>query len=336
MATFKKRIVPLEAVAKAEALAAVAPIVADPRSLVPDLGARQDLADAPLGHAPEPLAMAASTGGSSQPIWQSTIGAVVHVPLEKIKSNPLNPRAVYTSTAVDEMAVSLARDGQRVAALGFLDDDGYCVLIEGETRLRGARAAGLDTLRVELRPRPASDRELYEMARAANVERRDQSPLDDALRWRELLTKKVYPTQVALAKALNVGEDQVSRILSLSTLPHRLVLAASETRALLGLRMLNALREFYEVQGEDATLALIQEADKTGMGYRDVIARRKAAEKGPVTRARSIREKLAFKNATGEIRTFEHDGRIELVLKDLNPEDLQAISAQIRGLFRST
>lgn len=326
MSKFKKLVIAPEAVAQAEQSAASASIVKDPRVPDPDLGTRQDLR--PPVSAPPPVP-------SEDHAWQAALGSVVHVPLAKIKSNPFNPRAVYTTTAIDEMAASLSKDGQRVAALGFLDEDGHCVLIEGETRLRGARSAGLDTLRVELRPRPASDRELYETARAANVERRDQTPLDDALRWRELLNRKVYPSQVALAKALNVGEDHVSRVLSLATLPQRIIMAAAETRSLHGMRTLNSVREFYESQREEATLELIKEADKTGMGFREIDARRKAAENGPVTRARSVREKLTFKRAKGEIRTFEHDRRIEVVLKDLDPADIEAVVSRIRSLFPS-
>jgi hypothetical protein len=51
-------------------------------------------------------------------------------------------------------------------------------------------------------------------------------------------------------------------------------------RELLSLKMLNAIREFWEVKGEEETLELVLDAAKTGIGYRDVAARRKAAQKG--------------------------------------------------------
>lgn len=261
------------------------------------------------------------------------IGQILEVPVERVKSNPLNPRAVYTSAAVDEMAVSLSNNGQRVAALGYQEDDGAIVLIEGETRLRGARAAGIPTLRVEIRAKPASERELYEMARAANVERRDQTPLDDAIRWKELLARKIYPTQSALAKALNLGEDHVSRTLSLAQLPHKIVLGVSEYSELMNHKMLNALREFWEQQGDEETLELIQDAAKNGLGYRDVVTRRKSAAKGPVRRTRAIRESLSFGEAKGELRTFEADGRLELKLKGLSAQQAEEVAKKIKDLF---
>ena len=319
MATFKKKTISPAAVAVAEANAASAPIVGDPRTHNDGLALAQ-----PVFHD------ATTKVGSSQDV---VIGQIIEVPVERVRSNPLNPRAVYTSAAVDEMAISLTNNGQRVAALGYQEDDGAIVLIEGETRLRGARAAGIPTLRVEIRAKPASERELYEMARAANVERRDPTPLDDAIRWKELLARKIYPTQSALAKALNLGEDYVSRTLSLAQLPHKIVLGVSEYSELMNHKMLNALREYWEQQGDDETFELIQDAARNGLGYRDVVARRKLAAKGPVRRARSFREHLSFGEAKGELRTFEADGRLELKLKGLSAQQAEEVARKIKDLF---
>ena len=199
MATgFKKREVSADRVAAVESVSANIPIVGDPRMAPSEIG----LADTRAVHISPGV-------GSSQDRTAAPsdyqVGNVYDVPVGLIKSNPFNPRAVYTTTAVDNMAISLSTSGQRISATGYIDDQGSITLIEGETRLRGARAAGLATLRIEIRPRPASDRELYEEARAANVERREQTPLDDAIKWKELLAKKVYQTQPALAKSLGLA-----------------------------------------------------------------------------------------------------------------------------------
>jgi ParB family chromosome partitioning protein len=319
VATFKTKPISAQAVAMAEANAARAPLV----SGAPLLAVVQ-------------TGSAATILGSSQdnPLRAPLAGQIVQAPLGHVRSNPFNPRALYTATAVDAMALSLSTHGQRVAALGYLDGDGHVVLIEGETRLRGARAAGLETLRVELRPRPESDQEHYEIARSANVERRDQTPLDDAIRWKELLTKKVYPSQVALGKALGVREDEVSRVLALATLPQKVLMAVAEFPELMTLKMLNALREYHDQQGdEEAVLDLIHEAGKAGLGYRDVVARRKSAAKGPVRRPRSIREPLAYASAKGEIKTFEEEGRLELVLKGLDADQAARLVERIKKLL---
>ncbi|MCM3274502.1 hypothetical protein M3691_37970, partial [Paenibacillus elgii] len=113
----------------------------------------------------------------------------------------------------------------------------------------------------------------------------------------------------------------MSRTLSLAQLPSKIVQAAAEYPELLSLKMLNAIREFCEVKGEEETLELIFDAAKTGIGYRDVAARRKAAAQGTVKRPRSTREQLSFRGAKGEFKSFEEDGRIELKLKGVAPDD---------------
>lgn len=286
MATFRKKAVDIERVAAVEDAASSAPIVGDPR-LAPTM--------------PSVSQRESGAVGSSQDPRKYEVGHVYEIPIGKIRSNSVNPRAIYTASAVSEMAESLLARGQGQAAIGYVNDDAEIVLIDGERRLRGARTAGLSTLRIEIRPKPGSERELYEEARAANVERKDQSPLDDAIKWKELIARKIYPTQAALAKALNLGEDHVSRTLSLAQLPNKLVQAAAEHPELLSLKMLNAIREFWEVKGDDETLELISEAAKNGLGYRDVAARRKAAAKGPVRRPRSTREQLSFRGAKGSL-----------------------------------
>uniref|UniRef100_UPI003BEF1145 ParB/RepB/Spo0J family partition protein n=1 Tax=Burkholderia arboris TaxID=488730 RepID=UPI003BEF1145 len=318
MATFKKKAVAVERVAAVEDAASLAPIVGDPR-MAPPVATISQLRGGEVGSSQEPA--------------RYEIGQTYEVPVGKIKSNSVNPRAIYTASSVSEMAESLAARGQGQSASAYQDEAGDLVLIDGERRLRGARTAGLPTLRLEIRPKPASERELYEEARAANVERKDQSPLDDAIKWKELISRKIYPTQAALAKALKLGEDHVSRTLSLAQLPSKIVQAAAEYPELLSLKMLNAIREFWEVKGEDETVGLISEAAKSGMGYRDVAARRKAAAKGTVRRPRSTREHLTFRGAKGEFKSFEEDGRIELKLKGLAPDVAAEISEKILALF---
>nr|WP_249214460.1 chromosome partitioning protein ParB [Burkholderia cenocepacia] len=318
MATFKKKSVAVERVAAVEDAASLAPIVGDPR-MAPPVATISQLRGARLARAKSLLDM---KSGKRMKFRLAKLNRILSI--QGLSIQPL----LYLRWR------SRSRPGgQGQSASAYQDEAGDVVLIDGERRLRGARTAGLPTLRLEIRPKPASERELYEEARAANVERKDQSPLDDAIKWKELIARKIYPTQASLAKALRLGEDHVSRTLSLSQLPSKIVQAAAEYPELLSLKMLNAIREFWEVKGDDETLDLIAEAAKSGMGYRDVAARRKAAAKGTVRRPRSTREQLTFRGAKGEFKSFEEDGRIELKLKGLAPDVAAEISEKILALF---
>lgn len=302
---FKRRPVSQEQVAVAETAAAGAPIVGDPR--IPSTA---------------PVPAAAET---------FLVGQVYEVPLERIRSNPVNPRAVYTPQAVDDMAVSLRDSGQHVAATGFVEGS-EVVLIEGETRLRGARLAGLKTLRVEIKKQPESRLELYKRARAANVERREQTPLDDAIKWKELLADQIFSSQAALAQELGIkgGESTVSRTLGLAELPQAVVLGLSEHPSLLTFQMLNAVRSYWAALGEEKTLDYIPLIEKNGWGYRKVSEDAANSQKGPVKRPRGSKEPLAFAGGKGEIKVFDGGRRLEVSLKGIT--DLEKATEFIERL----
>jgi len=314
---FQKRTVPAAHVQQAEAVAATSPLTGDPR-----LPQTQPTSAAPAVNA------AAPDGDLSTYLP----GQTVDIPLERIKSNPLNPRALYTSRSIDEMAESLKAQGQLIPATGYVDGE-FIVLIEGETRLRGSRVAGRATLQVQIKARPASERELYRQARTANVRRRDQTALDDALRWKQLLEANVYKDQADLSRELEVDETVVSRTLALADLPQPVLLALSDMPDLHSFQMLNAVRMYFKGFGADKTLAYLPEIVKEGRGYRKVLQDAQLAQSGPVQRARGERETVTYAGAKGEIKVFK-GGRVELGFKGLDEEKVAALVLKIKEVFQ--
>lgn len=92
MATFKKKTISPAAVAVAEANAASAPIVGDPRVQT----------EAPA-HAHAVSHDVTAKVGSSQDI---VIGQILEVPVERVKSNPLNPRACRSITPANNRSAT--------------------------------------------------------------------------------------------------------------------------------------------------------------------------------------------------------------------------------------
>jgi ParB family transcriptional regulator, chromosome partitioning protein len=262
------------------------------------------------------------------------VGMVYDIPVAMLVSNPVGPRSIYTHSDVDDMSLKLQRDGQRQSATAFVNKNGAVTMIDGETRLRAARNLGWTSLRVEIKPMPEDERALYEDARSANSDRRAQSPFDDALRWRDMLNRNVYTNQGDLAKSLNLGDDIISRTVSLTEIPMRVIHIVSEYPEMLRLRMLNAIREFYQIRGEDETIELVNKINKDGLGYRDVIAMRKAAERPPAKRPRSSKEAFTYQGIRGELRVFAEEGRVELAIKGLDGEAVTALHEKIKDALQ--
>lgn len=326
---FTVRTIAPELVAKAEATAASSPLVADsgaaPVVALPSLVRQQ------------PGVVARQLSDGKAPLYvvgQASTGMTYEVPLNLITSSPMPARAFYPPEMVDKMGHELTAEGQLTPASGYINDSGGVTLIEGETRFRAARSLDWKTLRIEIREQPADFKKLYKLGRDANKKRNDTNFLDDAVLWKKMLTTGVYASQQEIAADMEIGKEIVSRIVQLANMPQRVINTLSTERELLdNLRLLTAIREFSEVKGEDATVVLIAEVVSSGLGYRDVTKMRQAAEKGPVSKPRAASETVNFFSAKGELKSFDKDGRVELVIKGLKDEELDDLMAKLRALF---
>lgn len=250
------------------------------------------------------------------------IGQTAEITINLIKPNPLNARRVSSQAGLDELAESMRERGQDVAALAYTDDQGYICLIDGHRRLDACRLADMPTLRVEIRPKPISEQELYLQSRAANTDREAQTPIDDALAWKILLERNVFPSQAELSARLKVDATVMSRTLGLAELPKTLVSMLAERPALLNLRMLDAIKRFYDAAGEDEAESLIIDVMNKDLSSRDVDARRKAIETGPIKRSRGNNQTYKYEKGSSISKLFPEKGKLVLEVKDLKDEKL--------------
>lgn len=267
------------------------------------------------GRAPTPhLAPAQSANEATY-----ELGRTYEIPTHELKSNPLNARRIVSPAGLDELAEGLKERGQDVAALGYVDETGNVCLIDGHRRLEGCRLVGLP-LRVEIRPRPTNEQELYLASRAANTDREAQTPIDDALAWKMLLERKIFPSQAELARRLNIEPTMLNRTLGLAELPKPLIAMLSDRPALMNLRMLDAIKRFFDVASEEETEALIIEVASKDLSSRDVDARRAAVQKGPSTRVRGNTQAHKYDKGSSIVKRFAGQGRLVLEIKDVVDE----------------
>jgi ParB family chromosome partitioning protein len=114
---------------------------------------------------------------------------------------------------------SFQRDGQLIPALGRPVNDDPSVdieLIYGSRRLFVARHLRIP---LKIRVRKITDRDALIAMDIENRQRRDISPYERGLSYRNWLNAGLFQSQDELARALSVSASQVSRFLRLSTLP---------------------------------------------------------------------------------------------------------------------
>jgi ParB family chromosome partitioning protein len=267
--------------------------------------------------------------------YQTAVGQIIDVPVNQLRDNPLNARRVVSQAGLEELATSLRTRGQDTAALGYVDEEDNVCLIDGHRRLEASRIAGKETLRVEIRERPSNEQELYLRSRSANTEREAQTPLDDALSWKLLLEKKVFESQAALCRKVGLEPTLVSRTIGLADIPKAIIRMLSERPDLMNLRMLDAIKRYVDSAGEEATQALILEIDHNGLSSRDVDNRRKAAERGPITRQRSDHQTIKYEKGLATIKRFSGQGRLVIEVSQVAEEgDVEHLASKINEIIQ--
>ena len=99
------------------------------------------------------------------------------IPLAEIQPNPLQPRSVFDSTRLEELANSIETHGIIQPLLVRRKGARY-ELIAGERRLRAAKLAGLSDVPVIVQD--YADDRILEIALIENIQREDLNPIETA------------------------------------------------------------------------------------------------------------------------------------------------------------
>jgi len=140
---------------------------------------------------------------------------LVEIPLEKIKTNPEQPRKEFNQEKLVEMAGTIQRYGVIQPILVVENDDHYTI-IAGERRFRAAQIAGLETIPAEIRDFSAEEH--TEIALIENLQREDLNPIEEALAYHRLI-EEFNLTQDEVAKKLGRSRSSVANIIRLLSLP---------------------------------------------------------------------------------------------------------------------
>ena len=147
------------------------------------------------------------TGGSS---------SINEIELSKISVNPNQPRREFDSTALQELADSIAEIGViQPITLRQISDDEYQI-IAGERRFRASQMAGLTSIPAYIRT--ADDENMMEMALIENIQREDLNSVEIALAYQHLLDQYGL-TQERLSERVGKKRTTIANYLRLLKLP---------------------------------------------------------------------------------------------------------------------
>jgi ParB family chromosome partitioning protein len=208
---------------------------------------------------------------------------VREVAIQNIRPNPFQPRSVFDSDSLAELAESIRRENGLIQPLGVrMAGEGLFELIAGERSYLASKEAGLRRIPVVVRQ--ASRREMLEVALVENLQREDLNAIEEAEAFQRLATEFGL-TQEEIASRVGKSRTAVTNSL-------RLLSLEEEFRNLLAGGFLSAghARALLSLPAGESRRTLVREIQERGLSVRQVESRvqgrrQKAAK--PVAKKRS-------------------------------------------------
>lgn len=141
--------------------------------------------------------------------------SLAEIPLDQIQVSPNQPRKVFRSETLDELAASIRASGVIQPVIVRRVGERY-QLIAGERRWRAARQAGLE--RIPAVVREATDAQSLELALVENLLREDLNPMEEAEAYQKLLAQFQW-TQEDLGSRIGRDRTSIANSLRLLRLP---------------------------------------------------------------------------------------------------------------------
>jgi len=150
---------------------------------------------------------------AEEPVAEGSVGSL---PVEKIRTNPFQPRKEFDETALEELKNSIIENGVIKPVTVCRDGEGY-QLISGERRLRAVTQAGFKFIPAYI-IEAHEDSSKLELALIENIQREDLNAIEVALALKSLTTK-CRLTQDEIAQKVGKNRSTVSNFLRLLKLP---------------------------------------------------------------------------------------------------------------------
>src|SRR3989338_5497933 len=198
--------------------------------------------------------------------------AIFHIEIEKIKTNPYQPRREFSDIELRELAHSIQEFGiiqpiivSKVVRETSGGTDVEYQLVAGERRLRAAKIAGLERIPAIIK-KVSSGKMGLELALIENIQRKDLNALEAAKAYARL-QDEFGLTQREIASRVGKNREAIANALRLLNLPSEIQsalmdgrISESHARALLSLSDIEAQRQaFLKIINEKSSVKALKE-----------------------------------------------------------------------------
>ena len=254
------------------------------------------------------------------------------IAIDKIMSNPNQPRREFDEEALNELSNSIREIGIITPITLRQMSDGKYQIIAGERRWRAAKTAGLNTIPAYIRT--VEDEGVMEMALVENIQREDLNAIEIALAYQHM-ADSIGMTQERISERVGKSRTSVTNFMRLLKLPAQIQMALKNheidmghARALLSIDSPSAqIKLFKDIQKNNYSVRKVEELVKIIKDGADLQTAKKAADQ----KARlpeefnALRKRLADLFQTKIQMTYSLKGRGKISIGFDNPDELERI-----------
>ena len=258
------------------------------------------------------------------------IGSIIDLDLEKITTNPFQPRTHFNEEALEELSHSIKEMGV-IQPITVRKKGKSFELIAGERRFRASQMAGLETIPAYVRL--ADDQESLEIALVENIQREDLDPIEIGLSYQRLI-EEINLTQDQLS--IRVGKKR-------STITNYMRLLKLDPIIQTGIRdnfiSMGHGRALINIDSPKEQIKLYKIVVKKGLSVRETEALVRKS-KDPKTSTASVYQPAYIEQAAKELQgyfdtpvtvTSNGQGQGQLKINFESQEKLQHILNKIKG-----
>ena len=297
---------------------------------------QREVAPAPQATVPAPRSAAAvatqtqpqtETTGTPEPSAEAVPHHLDEVPIELVHPNPNQPRMHFNKEELDELALSIEKDGLLQPILVREDAQGY-EIIAGERRWQASQLAGLK--KVPVRIKEADDMKVLELALIENLQRSDLNPIEEAYGYKRMM-ERGNRTQSEVASAVSKGRSTIANALRLLDLPEDAQQMLYEEKITAG-----HARAILAIPSDEGRAKLTEKLAKEKLSVREaeslarLIAGREKQKNNPVKKPpkprffrRAAKDLSESFDTKVQVRSVNGKNKIEIEFKD--EEDLHRL-----------
>ncbi len=190
--------------------------------------------------------------------------AIAEIDINKIETNPFQPRKEFDDDALSELSNSIKQVGLVQPITVKKLQNGKFQLISGERRTRACKLAGLKKIFAFVRD--ADDQGLLEMALVENIQREDLNSIEVSLTYQRLIDECDL-TQEELSKRVGKKRTTITNYLRLLKLPAEIQLGIKKNRLTMG-----HAKALINIESNDKQLNLYAKIVNEGLSVRQTEA----------------------------------------------------------------